>query len=115
MYKRQEFFGDEIDAMGMFDPDTQRRVENIGTAEILPAAEVLPQLSPGGFAGLVELLDGVISRAKRRKGSDKLLTTLTEDREKLASGLTFPAMDRYMALIYPQMATACLLYTSRCV
>ena len=103
---RVEFFGDEIDAMGLFDPDTQRRVENIGTAEILPAAEVLPQLSPGGFAGLVELLDGVISRAKRRKGSDKLLTTLTEDREKLASGLTFPAMDRYMALIYPQMATA---------
>ena len=103
---RVEFFGDEIDAMGLFDPDTQRRVENIGTAEILPAAEVLPQLSPGGFAGLVELLDGVISRAKRRKGSDKLLTTLAEDREKLASGLTFPAMDRYMALIYPQMATA---------
>ena len=103
---RVEFFGDEIDAMGLFDPDTQRRVENIGTAEILPAAEVLPQLSPGGFAGLVELLDGAISRAKRRKGSDKLLTTLTEDREKLASGLTFPAMDRYMALIYPQMATA---------
>ena len=103
---RVEFFGDEIDAMGLFDPDTQRRVENIGTAEILPAAEVLPQLSLGGFAGLVELLDGVISRAKRRKGSDKLLTTLAEDREKLASGLTFPAMDRYMALIYPQMATA---------
>ena len=103
---RVEFFGDEIDAMGLFDPDTQRRVENIGTAELLPAAEVLPQLSPGGFAGLVELLDGVISRAKRRKGSDKLLTTLAEDREKLAGGLTFPAMDRYMALIYPQMATA---------
>ena len=103
---RVEFFGDEIDAMGLFDPDTQRRVENIGTAEILPAAEVLPQLSPGGFAGLVELLDGVISRAKRRKGAEKLISTLEEDREKLASGLTFPAMDRYMALIYPQMATA---------
>ena len=103
---RVEFFGDEIDAMGLFDPDTQRRVENIGTAEILPAAEVLPQLSLGGFAGLVELLDGVISRAKRRKGAEKLISTLEEDREKLASGLTFPAMDRYMALIYPQMATA---------
>ena len=103
---RVEFFGDEIDAMGLFDPDTQRRVENIGTAEILPAAEVLPQLSPGGFAGLVELLDGAISRAKRRKGAEKLISTLEEDREKLANGLTFPAMDRYIALIYPQMATA---------
>ncbi|WP_130870044.1 transcription-repair coupling factor [Intestinimonas massiliensis (ex Afouda et al. 2020)] len=103
---RVEFFGDEIDAMGLFDPDTQRRIENISEAEILPAAEVLPQFAPGGYGGLLELLDGLISRVKRRKGSDKLLSTLEEDREKLAQGVSFPAMDRYLELIYPQMATA---------
>ena len=103
---RVEFFGDEIDAMGLFDPDTQRRIENISQAELLPAAEVLPQFAPGGFGGLLELLDGLISRVRKRKGSDKLLTTLEEDREKLAQGLSFPAMDRYLELIYPQMATA---------
>ena len=103
---RVEFFGDEIDAMGLFDPDTQRRIENISEAELLPAAEVLPQFAPGGFGGLLELLDGLISRVRKRKGSDKLLTTLEEDREKLAQGLSFPAMDRYLELIYPQMATA---------
>ena len=103
---RVEFFGDEIDAMGLFDPDTQRRIENISQAELLPAAEVLPQFAPGGFGGLLELLDGLISRVRKRKGSDKLLTTLEEDREKLAQGLGFPAMDRYLELIYPQMATA---------
>ena len=103
---RVEFFGDEIDAMGLFDPDTQRRIENISQAELLPAAEVLPQFAPGGFGGLLELLDGLISRVQKRKGSDKLLATLEEDREKLAQGLSFPAMDRYLELIYPQMATA---------
>ena len=103
---RVEFFGDEIDAMGLFDPDTQRRIENISEAEILPAAEVLPQFAPGGWAGLLEQLDGLTSRVKRRKGSDKLLSTLEEDREKLAQGLSFPAMDRYLELIYPRMATA---------
>ena len=103
---RVEFFGDEIDAMGLFDPDTQRRIENISQAELLPAAEVLPQFAPGGFGGLLELLDGLISRVQKRKGSDKLLATLEEDREKLAQGLGFPAMDRYLELIYPQMATA---------
>ena len=101
-----EFFGDEIDAMGLFDSDTQRRIENISEAEILPAAEVLPQFTPGGYGGLLELLDGLISRVRRRKGSDKLLSTLEEDREKLAQGVSFPAMDRYLELIYPQMATA---------
>ena len=103
---RVEFFGDEVDAMGLFDPDTQRRIENISEAEILPAAEVLPQFAPGGYGGLLELLDGLISRVRKRKGSDKLLTTLEEDREKLAQGIGFPAMDRYLELIYPQMSTA---------
>ena len=103
---RVEFFGDEIDAMGLFDPDTQRRIENISEAEILPAAEVLPQFAPGGYGGLLELLDGLISRVRKRKGSDKLLATLEEDREKLAQGISFPAMDRYLELIYPQLSTA---------
>ena len=43
---RLELFGDEIDAMGLFDPDSQRRVENLREAHILPAAEVLPQWCP---------------------------------------------------------------------
>ena len=103
---RVEFFGDEIDAMGLFDPDTQRRVENLGAAEILPAAEVLPQFTPGGCGGLLEGLDRLISQAKRRKGSETLVQTLEEDRERLAASTAFPAMDRYIALIYPVMATA---------
>ena len=61
---RVEFFGDEIDAMGLFDPDTQRRIENLGAAEILPAAEVLPQFTPGGYGGLLDGLDRLISQAK---------------------------------------------------
>ena len=103
---RVEFFGDEIDAMGLFDPDTQRRIENLGAAEILPAAEVLPQFTPGGYGGLLDGLDRLISQAKRRKGSETLVQTLEEDRERLSASTAFPAMDRYIALIYPVMATA---------
>ena len=103
---RVEFFGDEIDAMGLFDPDTQRRIENLGAAEILPAAEVLPQFTPGGYGGLLDGLDRLISQAKRRKGSETLVQTLEEDRERLAASTAFPAMDRYIALIYHVMATA---------
>ena len=103
---RVEFFGDEIDAMGLFDPDTQRRIENLGAAEILPAAEVLPQFAPGGYGGLLEGLDRLISQAKRRKGSETLVQTLEEDRERLSASTAFPAMDRYIALIYHVMATA---------
>ena len=39
---RIELFGDEIDRMGLFDPDTQRVITPIMGCEIPPAREVLP-------------------------------------------------------------------------
>ena len=56
--------------------------------------------------GLLDGLDRLISQAKRRKGSETLVQTLEEDRERLSASTAFPAMDRYIALIYPVMATA---------
>ena len=104
---RCEFFGDELDAMGAFDPATQRRVENLQSCDILPVAEVLPQLAPGGWAGLTQAVDDLISQVKGSKGDHAApLTTLAQDRERLSQGLSFPALDRYLALIYPAVATA---------
>ena len=104
---RVEFFGDEVDSMGLFDVNTQRRTENLKEAEILPAAEVLPQFAPGGYGGLLEAMDGLISRTRKRRGDNAdLLSHLEEDRERLAAQTSFPALDRYLALVYPRMATA---------
>ncbi|MBQ5583462.1 MAG: transcription-repair coupling factor, partial [Ruminiclostridium sp.] len=38
---RMEFWGDEIDSMGLFDPVTQRRTAQRDTCTILPAGEVI--------------------------------------------------------------------------
>ncbi|RKI68599.1 transcription-repair coupling factor [bacterium 1xD42-67] len=100
---RAEFFGDEIDAMGVFDPATQRRTENIDTALLLPAAEVLPQLAPGGGAGLSKKLSKLAARALQN-GNKALAETLEQDGEAVAQGRTFPATDRYLPLIYPDLA-----------
>ena len=43
---RVEFWGDDVDSMGLFDPSSQRRVQSLEQAVILPAGEVLPSLSP---------------------------------------------------------------------
>ena len=102
---RVEFFGDEVDAMGVFDPSTQRRTENIDAVRLLPAAEVLPQMAPGGLAGLSEKLGRLAAKAAR-EGLKELAATLEQDREAIAQGRSFPAMDRYLALIYPELATA---------
>ena len=104
---RAEFFGDELDTMGYFDPATQRRTENIESVVVLPIGETQPMLHPKGLEGLCKDLSTLISRQKRRKNiNEKLIETLEKDLEKYENGLNNPASDRYMALIYPEMATA---------
>ena len=104
---RAEFFGDELDTMGYFDPNTQRRSENLEAVTILPVAETLPGLHPGGLEGLCRDISSLIARQKRRKNrNEPLISTLEKDLNKYESGLHNPASDRYLALIYPEMATA---------
>ncbi len=104
---RMEFFGDELDTMGYFDPDTQRRTENISSITVLPVGETQPKLHPDGIEGLCRDLHNMIARQKRRKNlNEKLIATLERDLEKYENALSNPASDRYMALIYPQYATA---------
>ena len=104
---RVEFFGDELDTMGVFDIDTQRRTENIESLAVLPVGETQPRLHPQGLEGLCKDLDALIARQKRRKTpNDSLIKTLEKDLEKYQNGVQNPASDRYMALIYPEMATA---------
>ena len=104
---RCEFFGDELDTMGYFDPDTQRRTENAEQVTILPVGETQPRLHPDGLAGLCKDLEGMIARQRRRKSpNEDLIRTLEKDLHKYENDLNNPASDRYMALIYPEMATA---------
>ena len=104
---RAEFFGDELDTMGYFDPTTQRRTENVEKVVILPVGETQPRLHKEGLSGLCNDLKQMIARQKRRKNlNEALIKTLEKDLEKYENGVQNPASDRYMALIYPDFATA---------
>ncbi len=104
---RAEFFGEELDTMGYFDPATQRRTENIDSILLLPVGETQPRLHPEGIMGLCQDLSALIARQRRRKHiNEPLIKTLERDLEKYNSGISNPASDRYMALIYPEFATA---------
>jgi len=103
---RLEFWGDSVDSMGLFDPGTQRRTDRLEEARILPVAEVLPQFAPGGWEGLARALEDRLTAAEKKKADRQLLDNLREDLEKVKNGLNFPAIDRYLSLIYPSLATA---------
>jgi len=104
---RAEFFGDELDTMGYFDPSTQRRTENIDSITILPVGETQPRLHPNGLAGLCEDISHLITKQRRRKSpNEDLIKTLEKDLEKYQNGVQNPASDRYMGLIYSDNANA---------
>ena len=104
---RAEFFGDELDTMGYFDPDTQRRTENVDDITVLPVGETQPKLHKDGIDGLCTDIRNLIARQRRRKNpNEALIKTLEKDLEKYANNVTNPASDRYMALIYDTFSTA---------
>ena len=104
---RAEFFGDELDTMGYFDPITQRRTENADSIAVLPVGETQLGLHPQGIPGLCRDIHALLSRQKRRKNpNQELIRTLERDLEKLENEAGHPASDRYMALVYPDFTTA---------
>ena len=103
---RCELFGDEIDSMGLFDPASQRRVQNVTEALILPCAEVLPHLAEGGLPGLADAMEAQAKRLRRRQGTEKIVETILSDAQQLRGGVLPGGLDRYHPLIHPQFTTA---------
>ena len=104
---RMEFFGDELDTMGYFDPTSQRRTENVDRFTVLPVGETQPRLHREGLEGLCQDIRRLIASQRRRKNlNEPLIKTLEKDLEKYENELPNPASDRYMGFIYEDFATA---------
>ena len=101
---RCEFFDDEIDSLGLFDPGTQRRTENVSAALLLPAAEVLPGLTPGGLTHLAEQIEKLAVKYAKKENEEKIAQTLRGDAERFRNGAEVNGLDRYLGLIYPDAA-----------
>lgn len=102
---RVEFWDDEIDSISTFDVGSQRRLEQCETLRCLPCMEALPSLAKGGAAGLAKAVAALAS-SRRKKQLAELQKNLERDAERLRESGTLPAADKYLPLIYPQMATA---------
>ena len=102
---RCEFFDDEIDSLGVFDPGSQRRTGNVKSARILPAAEVLPFAAEGGLAGLADKLEALAKKLAKRQKTEAIVETLRADADRLRGGSVPGGMDRYLAAICPEMTT----------
>ena len=101
---RIEFWDDEVDSIATFDVGSQRRLEQVEALRCLPCMETLPHLAPGGVNGLAKAVRGTLST--RRKKHKDLQANIERDAERLEQAGSLPAADKYLPLVYPEMATA---------
>ena len=112
---RMEFWGDTIDSLAFFDPESQRRTEQVAEAIILPTAEVLPSLHPAGTTGALEALQDLSKRLARKKDTPtQFLAQLDTDTALLEGGGMLPSADRYMALFHETYATPADYFPADC-
>ncbi len=103
---RCEFWDDELDAMGAFDPVTQRRVHNLEETLLLSAGEVLPFRAADTAEKAAAALDAAAKRLKKKENIQPLLRQLEADAAALRQGVAPNGCDRYMAAIYFEKTAA---------
>lgn len=97
---RVELWGDSIDSLCEFDPESQRRTRSLESIEITPAAETLFDSKEV----LCEKIEGLLKKIRSKK-SDALRERLSEDIKKLRGGLELFSMDRFFSLCYDEEST----------
>ncbi len=100
---RIELFGDEIDRMGLFDPDTQRMKQTVTNAAFPPARELLPDRAA------LERLKKAISERFGAVHDEAVLEELVKEKsaveDALREGKELHFLDKYTTLIYPERAS----------
>ena len=92
---RLEFFGDEIDRMGCFDPISQRVGESCESIVLLPAREVVPDASARARIETAHT-------ALLKNAPEESVPLLRAEIAVLSGEGDVPFSDRYLSLIYPE-------------
>ena len=100
---RIEFFGDEIDRMGLFSIENQRMVENIECIEIPPAREILA--NDQTIASVREAISTHLKSCKNPDAFVEMSGELTAIDGLMGEGGNLKFIDKYITLVYPQRAS----------
>ena len=98
---RIELFGDEIDRMEAFDPETQRMTASLDRVEFTPPREIL--LSSDSRARLKE----AVSAQMKKATEESAIREIGYELSAIDAGVELNFLDKYISLIYPEMV--CLL------
>lgn len=97
---RIEFWGDEIDTIGLFDLESQRRTETVDAIMLAPSVEVLVD-NPSDLADKIEKH----ASSLRGKTAPKAKEILQMECDQLRNGRHFHCADKYITMLYDRTAT----------
>jgi len=103
---RIEFFGDEVESIRSFDPNTQRSVGKLNVLEMAPSRETLYS---GQNAGLEQLILDAMEReaAVLADGpAERLRELVSGDADALGTGTYFDRLDLYRPIVHPDSGCA---------
>ena len=100
---RLELFGDEVDRMGIFDPDTQRMMESVALAKIPPARELLPDTE--ALDRLKKAVKAQFGACRDERACEELIREMTAIENTLSHGSDLCFLDKYITLVYPERSS----------
>ncbi len=110
---RIEFFGDEIDRMGIFDPDTQRMSETVASAALTPAREILTDVN--GLEAVKKVIAAHIRTEKNERTSEELQREKAALENAIRDGTEVHFLDKYISLIYSERTSLLDYFEEKCL
>ncbi|HBL84070.1 MAG: transcription-repair coupling factor [Clostridiales bacterium GWF2_38_85] len=96
---RIDFWGDEIDSIGSFDPINQRRFEKLSDTLCIPSSEVIIDENSRNKITLE------IDRMQKHLTDEKVKNLLNKEKESLLTENKFHTADKYFSIIYNKKET----------
>ncbi|MBQ8301827.1 MAG: hypothetical protein IJX57_07705, partial [Clostridia bacterium] len=107
---RIEFFDDETDSIREFDTYTQRSMDKVETARIMPVSETV--ITDEKRDEIIAELEKRIKSAKRKKSDEsRFIESTQSDIESFKEVRYFPSIDKYVSLIYDKIPSVLDYFT----
>ncbi|MEX2242808.1 MAG: transcription-repair coupling factor [Fimbriimonadaceae bacterium] len=103
---RIEFFGDEVESLRWFDPNTQRSVSVLASLEIAPSRETMLPLDGHEFREMLERTVLIESSRLSSEAAARLESLVSADSRALEQRVFFDRLDLYRPLIHPESSCA---------
>jgi len=99
---RIELFGNEIESLRLFEPDTQRSQERVSSFTLVPASEALPQCGPLAAHQVAQTSASSVEPLDLSACHKSAAAEFESDLEALEHGQHFRGLEFYIPHLYPQ-------------